>query len=647
MANGRVKSILDSGYDTTLADFLDKIPQYVLQQQQLNDAKEERAKDRQFQQTQYQNQLTQQQKNNEFRQSQADYTKEQNNLNMTLKTIESLPFGQQYLAFQNLVTNSTDFPNSDLSAIQQMYKNNHEGYQKYKDIDDNYDKVNTMSTLDKFRNYTEMEQTSKGLKNLSSSISNPQLKKEIDAKNELINKEIKFLKLNAGKNYPDDQIPDNLKNELNYLRTNRQNFFNDKRNNQNKLEQFGTYNAEQDTYVMKPFPVTLGEVPKETQELMDNISSSISGFDLGKDSRLSPEDKWKMTFTQLNDGYKANTAQLNGANRVLNSFYSKNNLVYPELNADKMSTLEDPKEIRSAGSDPSAYSELSPYPNFKGFQPGFQPEILTDDTSVIEDEDYAVVNRNPELAEQFLRQIETGEEKDAKSFKDNLDIQNNYADIISQFNELDNNINPDALIGAGTEEIAVDDREREVIVDEEFNPANDFVENEEATTAPVALSPVSAGTRSDMEGVVPSQSEKISTDALFADPPKSTKENYNLKDVTGKRGQLTLTSRYVLENLGKDLKSFATLKDVAKPNVRKSDTFNQKQIDDRINSLSEKIKSKIGNYISPETGEFKNDKYNTRVYKSLQDRIFPELSIKQIQDLIKQFSTAKLKNKKS
>ena len=351
MANGRVKSILDSGYDTTLADFLDKIPQYVLQQQQLNDAKEERAKDRQFQQTQYQNQLTQQQKNNEFRQSQADYTKEQNNLNMTLKTIESLPFGQQYLAFQNLVTNSTDFPNSDLSAIQQMYKNNHEGYQKYKDIDDNYDKVNTMSTLDKFRNYTEMEQTSKGLKNLSSSISNPQLKKEIDAKNELINKEIKFLKLNAGKNYPDDQIPDNLKNELNYLRTNRQNFFNDKRNNQNKLEQFGTYNAEQDTYVMKPFPVTLGKVSKETQELMDNVSSSISGLDssLYTDSRLSPEDKWKMTFTQLNDRYKADTAQLNGANRVLNSFYRRNNLVYPELNADKMGTLEDPKEIRSAG----------------------------------------------------------------------------------------------------------------------------------------------------------------------------------------------------------------------------------------------------------------------------------------------------------
>tara|TARA_R100000315_G_C5235688_1_gene147747 strand:+ start:4467 stop:6341 length:1875 start_codon:yes stop_codon:yes gene_type:complete len=537
MANGRVKSILDSGYDTTLADFLDKIPQYVLQQQQLNDAKEERAKDRQFQQTQYRNQLEQQRKNNEFRQSQADYTKEQNNLNMTLKTIESLPFGQQYLAFQNLVTNSTDFPNSDLSAIQQMYKNNHEGYQKYKEIDDDYDKVNTMSTLDKFRNYTEMEQTSKGLKNLSSSISNPQLKKEIDAKNELINKEIKFLKLNAGKNYPDDQIPDNLKNELNYLRTNRQNFFNDRRNNQNKLEQFGTYNAEQDTYVMKPFPVTLGEVSKETQELMDNVSASISGLDLGKDSRLSPEDKWKMTFTQLNDRYKADTAQLNGANRVLNSFYRRNNLVYPELNADKMGTLEDPKEIRSAGddtsvSDPSAYLELSP----QGF-----PE-----RPVIEDEDLAVVNRNPELAEQFLRQIETGEEKDAKAFKDNLDIQNNYADIISQFNELDNNINQDALIGAGTEEIAVDDREREVIVDEEFNPANDFVEDEEVTTAPVALSPVSAGTRSDMEGVVPSQSEKISTDALFAEPITSDSLNQlNLKDEKGNQIDFNSSARKI------------------------------------------------------------------------------------------------------
>ena len=546
MANGRVKSILDSGYDTTLADFLDKIPQYVLQQQQLNDAKEERAKDRQFQQTQYQNQLAQQRKNNEFRQSQADYTKTRDNLKLVLDTVNKAPFNQRYSTFKNLIANNPDYTDVDINNLESMYKSNDELYKNYQKIDDDYDKINEITTLGQFEQYNSMVKIRDDLKNIQGSVSDANLKTTIDNQVNNITKQVKFLEFNSGKNYPDDQIPDNLKNELNYLRTNRQNFFNDRRNNQNKLEQFGTYNAEQDTYVMKPFPVTLGEVSKETQELMDNVSASISGLDLGKDSRLSPEDKWKMTFTQLNDRYKADTAQLNGANRVLNSFYRRNNLVYPELNADKMGTLEDPKEIRSAGSDPSAYSELSPYPNFKGFQPGFQPEILTDDTSVIEDEDLAVVNRNPELAEQFLRQIETGEEKDAKAFKDNLDIQNNYADIISQFNELDDNINPDALIGAGTEEIAVDDREREVIVDEEFNPANDFVEDEEVTTAPVALSPVSAGTRSDMEGVVPSQSEKISTDDLFTEPITSDSLNQlNLKDEKGNQIDFNSSARKI------------------------------------------------------------------------------------------------------
>ena len=546
MANGRVKSILDSGYDTTLADFLDKIPQYVLQQQQLNDAKEERAKDRQFHQTQYQNQLEQQRKNNEYRQSQADYTKTRDNLKLVLDTVNKAPFNQRYSTFKNLIANNPDYTDVDINNLESMYKSNDELYKNYQKIDDDYDKINEITTLGQFEQYNSMVKIRDDLKNIQGSVSDANLKTTIDNQVNNITKQVKFLEFNSGKNYPDDQIPDNLKNELNYLRTNRQNFFNDRRNNQNKLEQFGTYNAEQDTYVMKPFPVTLGEVSKETQELMDNVSASISGLDLGKDSRLSPEDKWKMTFTQLNDRYKADTAQLNGANRVLNSFYRRNNLVYPELNADKMGTLEDPKEIRSAGSDPSAYSELSPYPNFKGFQPGFQPEILTDDTSVIEDEDLAVVNRNPELAEQFLRQIETGEEKDAKAFKDNLDIQNNYADIISQFNELDDNINPDALIGAGTEEIAVDDREREVIVDEEFNPANDFVEDEEVTTAPVALSPVSAGTRSDMEGVVPSQSEKISTDDLFTEPITSDSLNQlNLKDEKGNQIDFNSSARKI------------------------------------------------------------------------------------------------------
>jgi len=537
MANGRVKSILDSGYDTTLADFLDKIPQYVLQQQQLNDAKEERAKDRQFQQTQYQNQLAQQRKNNEFRQSQANYTKTRDNLKLVLDTVNKAPFNQRYSTFKNLIANNPDYTDVDINNLESMYKSNDELYKNYQKINDDYDKINEITTLGQFEQYNSMVQIRDDLKNIQGSVSDANLKTTIDNQVNNITKQVKFLESNSGKNYPDDQIPDNLKNELTNLRSRQQSNYNTLDKTKFKLLEYSEYipprinqkgEEMSEGFKLLPFP---GK--KNLAKFQGELGLNTSLINLGAQDAA----EWEKEYQTLIRQYENEKDEYNISTQSLNSFYRRNNLVYPELNADKMGTLEDPKEIRSAGddtsvSDPSAYLELSP----QGF-----PE-----RPVIEDEDLAVVNRNPELAEQFLRQIETGEEKDAKAFKDNLDIQNNYADIISQFNELDNNINQDALIGAGTEEIAVDDREREVIVDEEFNPANDFVEDEEVATAPIALSPVSAGTRSDMEGVVPSQSEKISTDDLFTEPITSDSLNQlNLKDEKGNQIDFNSSARKI------------------------------------------------------------------------------------------------------
>ena len=537
MANGRVKSILDSGYDTTLADFLDKIPQYVLQQQQLNDAKEERAKDRQFQQTQYQNQLAQQRKNNEFRQSQANYTKTRDNLKLVLDTVNKAPFNQRYSTFKNLIANNPDYTDVDINNLESMYKSNDELYKNYQKINDDYDKINEITTLGQFEQYNSMVQIRDDLKNIQGSVSDANLKTTIDNQVNNITKQVKFLESNSGKNYPDDQIPDNLKNELTNLRSRQQSNYNTLDKTKFKLLEYSEYipprtnqkgEEMSEGFKLLPFP---GK--KNLENFQGELGLNTSLINLGAQDAA----EWEKEYQTLIRQYENEKDEYNISTKSLNSFYNRNNLVYPKLNADKMGTLEDPKEIRSAGSDPNAYSELSP----QGF-----PERPVDDTNVIEDEDLAVVNRNPELAEQFLRQIETGEEKDAKAFKDNLDIQNNYADIISQFNELDNNINQDALIGAGTEEIAVDDREREVIVDEEFNPANDFVEDEEVATAPIALSPVSAGTRSDMEGVVPSQSEKISTDDLFTEPITSDSLNQlNLKDEKGNQIDFNSSARKI------------------------------------------------------------------------------------------------------
>ena len=190
MANGRVKSILDSGYDTTLADFLDKIPQYVLQQQQLNDAKEERAKDRQFQQTQYQNQLAQQRKNNEFRQSQADYTKTRDNLKLVLDTVNKAPFNQRYSTFKNLIANNPDYTDVDINNLESMYKSNDELYKNYQKIDDDYDKINEITTLGQFEQYNSMVKIRDDLKNIQGSVSDANLKTTIDNQVNNITKQV-------------------------------------------------------------------------------------------------------------------------------------------------------------------------------------------------------------------------------------------------------------------------------------------------------------------------------------------------------------------------------------------------------------------------------------------------------------------------
>ena len=218
MANGRVRSVIDRGYDTTLADFLDKLPQFFLQQQQLKDARDERNKDRQFQQTQYENQLEQQRKNNEYRQSEADYRKTQDNLKLVLDTVNKAPFGQRYSTFKKLVTNNSDYTSADVGNLESMYKKNDELFKNYQQIDDKYDEINEMPPLSQFEEYNSMVGIRDNLKNLQGSVSDANLKTTVDNQIKNITNQIKFLESNAGKKYNDDQIPDNKMNALRNLR---------------------------------------------------------------------------------------------------------------------------------------------------------------------------------------------------------------------------------------------------------------------------------------------------------------------------------------------------------------------------------------------------------------------------------------------
>lgn len=561
----RVRSIIDRGYDTTLADFLDKLPQFFLQQQQLKDARDERNKDRQFQQTQYLNQLEQQRKNNEYRQSEANYRKTQDNLKLVLDTVNNAPFGQRYSTFKNLVTNNSDFASANVGNLESMYKKDNELFKNYQQINDKYDEINETLPLGQFERYDSMVDIRDDLKNLQGSISDANLKTTVDNQINNITKQIKFLESNAGKKYSDDQIPDNKMNALRNLRGRQQSTYNDLDTIKNNLLKYSKYVpptrddkgnlVTKETYEMLPFP---GK--QRLEEMQDEIDMS------NLLSSLTPENaaEWKNEYDTLMRQYTVKKNQYNTDTFRLNNFYKDNNLIYPQLNIDKDKTTEDPK-----GTETDDVTALLEKP---------KTTINTNAKTITEKEAKAGLN-NSEIGMQILGYLFEPDDdniitvKDGiiqdKEFFERINRVNNLSDDARQVVTIKNNNEEDGIpeawkIGAGTNQIALDDKERETIVDNEFDPAQDFVEDEDKIS-PI-LSPITAGTRSETADRDPSQYKKdidISTIMPELITPESLNQ-LNLKDEKGNQINFNSSVRKIdnqlnsmykkIDNISKQLK---------------------------------------------------------------------------------------------
>jgi len=388
-------------------------------------------------------------------------------------------------------------------------------------------------------------------------------------------------------------------------------------------------------------------LPFPGKQRTQNIESAIDMGDVL--SGLEPKDEieWQNKYNTLMRQYANKKNQYNTDTFRLNDFYKNNNLIYPQLNIDKDKTTGDPKGTET--DDGTAYAGA--------FSEGY-PARPEDDIDVITDKQAEAGLKNPELGMQILGYLENPTSENFQFFKDGVLQEGEYANLIKQFNELgdeekpsitmvsqeDSGIPKNWKIGAGTNQIAVDDRERETIVDDASDPAQDFVENEDKIS-PI-LSPVTAGTRSETADRDPSQYKKDINLATIFPKPLVSKENYNLSDIAKGGKKTGAVRRYANKGLGENLKSYVTLSNVLSQ-YREGDVFNKKQTSSRIKSLEEKIKSEVGDYINPETGEFKDTTYTNRIYDRLQKRYFPDLSLREIKDLLRGFSTAKTMSKKS
>jgi hypothetical protein len=132
---------------------------------------------------------------------------------------------------------------------------------------------------------------------------------------------------------------------------------------------------------------------------------------------------------------------------------------------------------------------------------------------------------------------------------------------------------------------------------------------------------------------------------LFSEPLVETGK-YRVSDIAKGGEETGKIRRYSNKALGENLRQLKDLRDMMPEMKEKGQKIWVAQSEKTIAMLEKKIKDSIGKYINPDTGEFSNAQYTERIYRSLKKRMFPDLQIREIKDLLRALSTAKPSSKK-
>ena len=585
-------------------------------------ARDERDKNRQFQQTQYKNQLEQQRKNNEFRQNQFEFTKAKSNLDSTINLIKEIPFGQRHAAYKNLIESNPEYSELNIDAIGDAYKESDRSYNTYQKLRDDYQSYSEMNLRDKFSNYDSIVGLRDKLKTLSSSITDKALKKEVENNLRTVTNDIKFAEQKSGKPFSDDDIPDNLRDQLGFVKSARKNTFNSSQALERRVRQYANITQNPDTgeinFLMKDFPGKT-DVPAVIFE----------GIELPSETS-EDEAKWKRNFETSVGAYKAALQQYSRENARYNNFYKQNNLIYPELNVSRVGTLEEPKEPQTrVDASTNIDNEVS-------------------DNKTFSSDEIQLGLKNPDTGLKIIGALIEPEDDNIIRVKDGIIQDKEFFEAIKQFNNLSDDTEQVVTIQSNNEEDGIPTEVKDNVEQLADNKQQEqkVVEDKDV---PIMLSPVSAGNRSEMVDRDP-DAYRADIDISTMFPQELVSQNtYELSDIAKSGKETGSARRYTSKALGENLKNYIDLSNRILPKSS-GDSFDerkrsraQRQIEGRMKDLESRIKSEIGSYINPETGDFKDAVFTDRIYSGLRRSFFPNLTIVEIKNILRKFSTAKPK----
>ena len=604
----RRRSIYNTGnYSTPLADFLEEIPNYFLKFEQLKQAEANRREEKIYRSGRDKVADEQLRKNNVYRNEQALKEEKKTIFNNHLNIMKSsgLNDSQKAQYFTKMIANDPTLKNyMDFSEFESFSKNIQDANTEYDAINADVDDFRGSSTMSMFPRYQDVANTYQELQNMEKSVRGTDL--ELGHAKDLkyvadLKKQLETL---SGREMAEKDMPETMQRQFSSIVKS------------NDADYKSLSEAADELSIYADFNPKTKKWDKRTVSL-EEFAGGQSSLDRGYNSAIR-------AFKNAESRYMESSA-------TRNTFTKQQGLFYPKITtAKQQEELDAQSEART-----SWFNENESY-----------------------------INSNPETAKLLIDYLTDPSNADRfsalqKAVVDNKGYDEFEAQIDAEIAALDDEIEPyvegakepatEFEPGADITDEDVDDVLADVRETTGFYPEGDAPREPKPKLdtdidLPSIVEPLTARSDKETEATIKEREKEAGESELFPEPLKST-EKYNMSDISKSGVETGKVRRYVDYSLGDNLKQ---LKDLRKrvPNLEeRGDKYNLKQINEKISSLENKIRDSIGDYVNPETGEFSNPEYTKRIYRSLK-RTLPDLQMRELMDLLREFSTTKPSSKK-
>jgi hypothetical protein len=597
----RRRSIYDTGnYSTPLADFLEEIPNYFLKFEQLKQAEADRADQKAFRNQQYSDQIAQQTKNNIYRQEQADNQERNRLFGNHTKLMQGMSSLQQTQYIDNVIKKDPNLKGyMDFSEFESFSKKIQDANTEYDDINADVDDFRGSSSMSMFPRYQDVAKTYQELQNMEKSVRGTDL--ELGHAKDLkyvadLKKQLETL---SGREMAEKDMPETMQRQFSSIVKS------------NDADYKSLSEAADELSIYADFNPKTKKWDKRTVSL-EEFAGGQSSLDRGYNSAIR-------AFKNAESRYMESSA-------TRNTFTKQQGLFYPKITTAKQEEeLDAQSEART-----SWFNENESYINSNPETAKLLVDYLTDPTNA----DRFSALQKAVVDNKGYDEFEAQTDAEIAALDDEIEP------YVEGAKEPATEFEPGAdITGEDVDDVLADVRETTGFFPEGDAPREPATKRDTDIDLPSIVEPLTARSDKETEATIKEREKEAGESELFPEPLKSTNVKYIISDISKSGKETGKVRRYVDYSLGNNLKQ---LKDLRKrvPNLEgRGDKYNLKQINEKISSLENKIRESIGDYVNPETGEFSNPEYTKRIYQSLK-RTLPDLQMRELMDLLRDFSTA-------